>query len=311
MRKNKILSLIIVLAMIVSLVPAVIVGAAAEDTAGTTAAQTHKIAVTQDTESGSTIKVSATEAKEYDSVKITVNFLAGSKLDILSVKTASGKYLPVYSNEEGYSFSMPAEDVTVSVKFAAFGTPETMPFTDVTKEDKFYDAVYYCYVGKYMDGVSDTLFDPNGTLTRAMAVTILWRDAGEPADAAASGFADVASGSWYEKAVNWAVANKITNGKDATHFDPEGILTNEEAVVFLYREAGYFKDDTSVGEDTNILSYKDIAEVDEWAIAAYQWACGMNIVKADGDMLRPTEKCTRANMADMFSTYLKAYGMFE
>ena len=81
-------------------------------------------------------------------------------------------------------------------------------FTDVARSHWAYDAVEYAVRNDLFNGVSDTLFAPEGKMTRAMLVTVLWRAEGCPAESTASGFVDVARGKWYSEAVAWACGER-------------------------------------------------------------------------------------------------------
>ncbi len=89
---------------------------------------------------------------------------------------------------------------------------EEGPFSDVGKDNPNYDAIVEVYEKGWMAGIADGVFAPNGTLTRGMAVTILWNRAGQPEPANVAPFLDVTSDAWYAKAVAWAYENGITNG---------------------------------------------------------------------------------------------------
>ena len=90
-----------------------------------------------------------------------------------------------------------------------------MPFTDVKEEDWFYGAVVYAYQNGILTGTGETTFSPNGTMTRSMLVTALWRLEGEPAAAGTSGFPDVKPDAWYTEAVDWASQTDIVSGTGA------------------------------------------------------------------------------------------------
>ena len=110
-----------------------------------------------------------------------------------------------------------------------------LPFTDVKSGKWYYGNVKKVYETKLMNGVSSTEFDPNGTLTRGMCATILYRAANEPDVRAASTFADVKDGKYYAEAVAWAQKNSIVNGRTASEFDPNGKITRAEFATMLYR----------------------------------------------------------------------------
>ena len=108
-------------------------------------------------------------------------------------------------------------------------------FTDVSKDHWAYDAITEAVAAGYFKGVSDTAFDPEGTLTRAMLVTVLARAAGaETDDNASTGFSDVAVGTWYTGAVAWAAENGVVTGDGDGTFAPDRAATRQEtATIFL------------------------------------------------------------------------------
>ncbi|HIY06685.1 MAG TPA: S-layer homology domain-containing protein, partial [Candidatus Evtepia faecigallinarum] len=95
-------------------------------------------------------------------------------------------------------------------------TPKEFPFVDVTESDWFYEAVDYVFQRDLMNGTDSTHFTPDGTSSRAMVATILWRMAGEPQVNYAMDFADVSSGTWYTEAVRWAASEGIVTGYSDT-----------------------------------------------------------------------------------------------
>ena len=130
----------------------------------------------------------------------------------------------------------------VTFLWRAMGCPEptgtTCPFTDVSGDAYYYKAVLWAVEQEITVGTSATTFTPNATVTRAQTVTFLWRAAGKPAQTAANPFADVKTGAYYESAVLWAVAEKITEGTTATTFSPANGCTRAQIVTFLYRYLG-------------------------------------------------------------------------
>ena len=100
-----------------------------------------------------------------------------------------------------------------------------LPFSDVKTEQWYYENVKRIYETKLMKGISDTEFDPDGTLTRGMCATVLYRIAGEPKVNAAGSFADVKAGEYYADAVAWAKDEGVVKGKTETAFDPDGTIT--------------------------------------------------------------------------------------
>ena len=108
-------------------------------------------------------------------------------------------------------------------------------FVDVAPGSYCYEAVKWAVANGITKGTDATHFSPNATCTRGQVVTFMYRAEGEPAVGGSSGFVDVAAGSYCYNAVQWAVANGITKGTDATHFSPNSTCTRGQVVTFLYR----------------------------------------------------------------------------
>ena len=185
----------------------------------------------------------------------------------------------------------------------------TTVFTDVTYDWKW-DGIAYCYSVGLMNGVSDTEFDPDGTLTRAMLVTVLWRLAGEPAATQDCAFPDLGSpndpaASWYLDAVAWAAEAGIVNGRPDGTFDPKGAITRQELATMLYRFAGVMKLDTSAKGDLSVFPDED--QVLAYAVDAMTWANGAGLVKGnsrDGvNYLDPWGNATRAQVATILMRF--------
>ncbi|MFY0390418.1 C69 family dipeptidase [Hominicoprocola fusiformis] len=109
-------------------------------------------------------------------------------------------------------------------------------FTDVKAGAYYEDAVKWAVDKAVTSGKTVTTFAPNESCTRAQAVTFLWRAAGSPEPTASEmTFTDVKAGSYYYKAVLWAVENKITSGMSDTLFAPDATCSRSQIVTFLYR----------------------------------------------------------------------------
>lgn len=181
-------------------------------------------------------------------------------------------------------------------------------FVDVHPVDHWSEeSVDYVYVRGLMKGTSETHFSPDVTLTRAMLVTILHRLEGEPEIANDESFADVASGSYYEKAVAWAKEKAIVKGISETAFAPETNITREQMAAIMHRYADFKGYDDSVGENTNILSYSDFDAISEYAIASMQYAVGSGLMKGKTDTtLNPLDNATRAETAAILHRFIEA-----
>ena len=157
-----------------------------------------------------------------------------------------------------------------------------------------------------MQGVSEDQFAPNLTTTRAMIVTILHRLEDKPVVSGESPFNDVAEGQWYTDAVIWANANDIVLGYGDGNFGPTDNITREQMAAILYRYANFKGYDTSVGQDTNILSFDDAFDVSEWAMEAMQWACGTGRLKGRTEStIVPTGNATRGEVAAILMRFIE------
>ena len=252
-----------------------------------------------------TVSVDTRYAEEGEWVYITVNPNAGYRLSDLTVTRPSGNTVKVeHVRGNVFRFAMPGVRVTVDAEFVR----TTMPFTDVSRGQWFYDAVSFVYWRDIMDGVTSTQFAPDATTTRAMVVQILYRMAGSPTVRGSSPFYDVSNGAWYADAVIWAEANDIVNGMTTTTFAPNTAVTREQLATMLYRYAQYRHYNTSAGENTNILSYYDANHISEYAFSALQWACGEGIMDGTGTgYLSPQGQATRAQLAAMLMRFCMEY----
>ena len=156
-------------------------------------------------------------------------------------------------------------------------------FDDVVKGAWYENSVDYVVDNGLMNGTDATRFEPDSTTTRAMLMTVIARYAGEDT---------TGSDPWYQKGMEWAKANGVSDGTE-----PNANITREQLVTMLYRYAKASGKDVSVGEDTNILSYADATTVSQYAIPAMQWACGAGIINGANGKLNPQNNATRAEVA--------------
>ncbi len=185
------------------------------------------------------------------------------------------------------------------------------PFGDVKKSDWFYNAVADVASKGIVAGISDTAYEPNGTLTRAMFVTMLHRYAGEPVVNFAMSYTDIGE-NWYTEAVRWASSTGVVKGFDNNSFRPDDPITREQAAAMLQRYAEFAKESNPLWNETNILSYDDFDRISEWAIPAIQWAVGAGVMKGRTDMtVDPTENITRAEIAQMLVNYMGAVEQYK
>ena len=188
----------------------------------------------------------------------------------------------------------------------SYGTGSAVSFSDVPSNAYYAEGVAWAVAKQITDGVGDGRFEPNTDCSRAQIVTFLWRAAGSPVVNYAMSFSDVAEGKWYSEAVRWAASEGITVGMSNGTFGLTDTCTRAQVVAFLYRYAQKAGMDVSVGEDTNILSYNDALTVQDWAMSAFQWACGAGVVQGSGGALMPGNFCTRGQIVTMLCRALAA-----
>ena len=162
----------------------------------------------------------------------------------------------------------------------------------------YHEAVDYTVSRELMSGIGDGKFDPNGKMTRAMMVTVLYRMAGSPAVSGPSSFTDVPEGKWYSDAIAWAQDNGIVLGVLADKFDPNGYVTREQIATILWRYENQPK------AKADLSSFKDVASISEYAIEAMTWAVSEGIFQGDAGNLKPTANATRAEFACIIMRYL-------
>ena len=242
-------------------------------------------------------------ASKGTTVTVTASPSKGYVVDAVKVVDKDGKDVAATGKDGKYVFTMPGSAVTVTGTFKA-ETPAALPFTDVKSGDWFYPAVQYAYAQGLMTGTSATTFAPNGTMNRAMIVTVLYRLEKSPTVTGASKFTDVPAGQWYSDAVAWAAANKIVNGYDETTFGPMNAVTREQmaAILFRYEQV---KGLENVTLEENLNRFPDQDKISAYAIPALQWAVGQKIINGNADgTLDPTGTATRAQVAQIFTNLL-------
>ena len=197
-------------------------------------------------------------------------------------------------DEELAAFVFEIEHFSV---YAVAYDENAMPFTDVLTDAYYYDAVKWAVEKEITLGKTDTEFDPNGSVTRAQAVTFLWRAAGKPVVNYAMNMSDVASGKYYTEAVRWALAEGITKGTDAAHFSPNATCTRGQIVSFLYRYAKAAATKTS-------NPFTDV-KAGAYYYDAVLWAVENGITGGtSATTFAPTNGCTRAQVVTFIYRYM-------
>ena len=254
---------------------------------GSTSSTTYAVSV-EDSKNGS-VSVSPKRAEKGDTVTITVKPDTGYELDELTVTDKNGDKIKLTEKDDNkFNFKMPGSKVTVETSFKLIETEPENPFTDISKSDYFYDAVLWAADKGITSGVTDTLFAPNSSCTRAQMVTFLWRANGSPVVDDAMSFTDVPADAYYADAVRWAVSKGITSGTSATTFAPDMTVTRAQTVTFLYRAAG-----------TPAVSGGSFADVDANAYYAdaVAWAVSEGITSGtSATTFSPDAACTRGQI---------------
>lgn len=236
------------------------------------------------------VNASPSSAEKGATITITLSPDKGYKLDKLTVTDGSGKSVStVKKSDTVYTFTMPASAVTVGVSYAKTDeTPSKTTFNDVSANDWFASAVDYVTGKGMMNGTAANTFSPKANTTRGMLMTVLARHAGE----------DTTGGSvWYEKGMNWAKANGVSDGTN-----PQVNITREQLAAMLYRYAQYKKYDVSGANSLD--GYTDVQSVSSYAVPALQWANAAGVVTGkSGSKLDPKGNATRAEVAAMLMRF--------
>ena len=175
-------------------------------------------------------------------------------------------------------------------------------YTDVSEKEWYFDAVQYASQNGLMNGVGNGKFDPEGSMTRAMLVTVLWRYEGEPAEGENT-FTDVPDGTWYTDAVAWAAEKGIVGGVGNGNFDPNGSITREQMATILFRYAQKKGIDTS--KRGELSGFADSGNVSSWAKDAVQWTVAEKIINGSDGKLLPQGNATRAQVSASLMRFLE------
>jgi len=179
-------------------------------------------------------------------------------------------------------------------------------FTDVNKNpyNWQHSAIDYVTEKGLMAGISDKLFAPNSTVTRGMAVTMLYALEGKPEVSGASRFKDIKSGQYFYKPILWADGAGVANGTGEDAFSPMVAITREQFAVMLYGYARFSGFDT--GNSAALDSFKDAKNVSNYAKEALCWAVANGVMSGDtGGRLLPKSSLTRAQTAAMLRSFME------
>lgn len=209
-----------------------------------------------------TAAVSPKNAAKGDTVTITVTPDSGYEVDKVTATDANGNTITVTDKGNGkYTFTMPAGKVTITPTFVKIAEqPTEKTFVDVAKSDWFADAVAYVTEKGLMNGTGSDTFSPSASTT--------------------------GSTPWYQKGMDWAKANGVSDGTN-----PTVNITREQLVTMLYRYAG------SPAASGSLSDFADASTVSSYAVNAMQWAVENGIVNGSNGKLNPKNNATRAEVA--------------
>ncbi len=186
-------------------------------------------------------------------------------------------------------------------------------FIDVEDGKWYSEGIEFCAMNGYMAGVSETEFDRNGTLTRAMFVTILASIEGVSTEYYQYNpcFSDVAVGKWYSGAVAWAYKNGLASGLGDGTFGYKNPVTREQIAVFMLAYAEYLNESNGntgaidINARADLSGYTDAEKIHSWASDAVAWAVASGIISGTSDTtLDPRGNCTRAQAAIIIQNFV-------
>ena len=209
---------------------------------------------------------------DLNGVTIPANLL----VDVYQVRGSEYRFLVRYDTRDGSPITV--TDASADAKNSSTSSSSSSGFSDVAESDYFADAVAWAVRQGVTTGTGANTFSPDSAVTRAEAVTFLWRAAGEPAPASsASSFSDVTDRSaYYYDAVLWAAQEGITTGAGGGRFDLNSTLSYDQIFTFLCRAAG----ETASGND--------------WSAAAVNWASSNGLT--DGLSFTAKADCPRSDV---------------
>ena len=184
------------------------------------------------------------------------------------------------------------------------GKGPSRAFSDLDTSKWYHRFVDYAIANGLLGGTGGDTFSPEGTLTRAQVITVLWRLEGEPQATNAVSFTDVSDGQWYTDVIRWAVREEIMGGYDDGSFGPNNPIKWQELAAILYRYAGYKGYDVTAKGDP--ASFTDPAEIGGWAYEAIQWAAGKDLIRDDGGgAIHPAGNIKRCEFAATITRFME------
>jgi len=254
--------------------------------------------ITAEATEGGSVILSADEVRFDKST--TVTFIPDEGYTLGSV-IVNGKIVEVTDNT--ITLKNIRKNQKIEVTFEKL--PWANPFSDVPADVDYLDALAFVCENGLFNGESATAFNPDGSMTRAMFVTVLGRMAGVGDEFGTGDFADVPADAYYAPYVGWAKFAGITNGDGTGSFGVDDALTVEEAIVFLARYRAHCGYPTEA--EAKLADYADAADVSDWAADAMAWAVENGIYAGADGKLNPQANATRAMVAQMLYNFCMAF----
>ena len=189
----------------------------------------------------------------------------------------------------------------------------TLPDTSKSYSDKNFtdidghwakNDIYGCVKAGLFTGISDTLFDPEGSVTRAMAITVLGRFSKDSIEGTVSAFTDVTADKYYADYVSWGSKNGIVKGIDKTEFAPDNFVTREQLSAMIVRYLNY-KDIALPGDSDEIKRHSDYTHISDYAKLNMAICYEMGLIKGhDNGLIEPKGNLTRAQLASVMMRLL-------
>jgi len=269
---------------------------------------------------GGTLVSSAQTAPAGDTVIVVAVMAKGYAVKTFTATDAKGKELAVTKvDDNSYSFTMPAMDVTVKAVFSSVFVLNyaecylkddcvMSDFPDVNVLSWYHDGVHFCIENGITYGYANGYFGPNDMLTRGMYITMLYNMAGRPVSNKISEFGDVDKSLWYSIPIKWAEDNQVIAGYTrGAVFGPNDAITREQMVQIMYNYAKHCGKDVASYENTDISMYSDAYKLSPWAVTAMKWAVGAGVISGRPDgSLGVLDSTTRAEATTVFLKYVLA-----
>jgi len=251
----------------------------------------------------------------YSSEKGTIIVLSEEETEHIpkTITISLNKKPAGYTNQNGGTISYTPTETLPKENLSAENTEEDVKqpaneketeeiiFKDVPNEAWYFAPVLYVCRAGLMEGMGEG-FAPNEKMTRAMLTCVLYRMENSPETADVTSFEDVEGDAWYSSAVSWAAEHGIIKGISPLAFAPDAVVSREQTAAILYRYAVYKNADVSLMADLSF--YEDAEAISEYAVSAFAWAVGQDIINGETEqMLAPQKDTTRAQMATILMRF--------